>query len=463
MASAITAPTYDPIPTAQALADKATGAAKAALKLQTDAAKAAATALGSLNSAISAFQTALDNLTGTGKSLLAQSAALSDTTFGSASASGRGVAGTYDFFVEQLATAGQTKYSNLQSSTGNSGKLHVAMGNGSGFDVDLVKAAGDGTLTIRELAAAINNADGNGGKVAASVVTFGTNTQLVLTSNATGAATGISLDLSNMGASDLKTALSNSANVAANTPQDAMVWVGGKAGTKVTQASNTFTNIDGLSVTFTKAQAATDANLTVTVKTDNSGTAANAKAFVDAYNKLKSTIDGLMAPVTVVEDGVTKLVAGPLGNDAGIKSLQTRLVDLLRPGSGLTLAAFGITSQRDGTLALDNARLSKQLALTPDGLDRLLGSTAVNGASGIATSLDKYLDKWSGVNGQIDQRQDDNKKLQDKLAQRQDDIDARWDAAYNRYVLQFTRLQTLQGQMNHNSSLFDALFSSDKS
>jgi flagellar hook-associated protein 2 len=88
------------------------------------------------------------------------------------------------------------------------------------------------------------------------VVTFGTDTQLVLTSTATGAATGVSLDLAKMGAGALKTALSDGANVSASTPQDAVAWIGGKAGTPVTQASNTFSNIDGLSVTFTKAQAA---------------------------------------------------------------------------------------------------------------------------------------------------------------------------------------------------------------
>jgi len=459
MASAINAPVYDPTTTAQALADKATLAAKKDLEKQTSDAKATATALNSLNSAISAFQSALNNLTGSGKTLLAQSAALSDTTFGSASGSGRAVAGTYDFFVEQLATAGQVKIGKLGDTTGNSGKLRVALGSGAGFDVDLAKAAGNGTLSVRELAAAINNADGNGGKVSASVVTFGTDTQLVLTSVGTGAASTVSLDLSNMGAGTLKTALSDSANITTKVPQDAVVWVGGKTGTKVTQASNTVTNIDGLSVTFSKAQASTDANLTVTVKTDNSGTGANVKAFVDAYNKLKTTIDGLTASTTVKD----KLVAGPLGNDAGVASLQSRLVNMLRPASGMTLANFGIAAQRDGTLALDTERLNKQLALTPDGLDRLLGSTAAGGAAGLASTMDNYLDLWTGTTGQIQQRQSSNTKVQDKLAMREDDIDRMWNSAYDRYLRQFTNLQTLQSQMSTNLTLFDALFSSDKS
>ena len=455
--STITAPTYDPTSTATAMAQKYTASAQSALTSQTNSAKSVATALGNLSTAISMFQTSLSNLAGGSTTMLAQSALLSDTSFGSASASGRAVAGTYTFHVDQIATAGQAKYSNLTDSTANNSGIMTVKVGGTGIDVDLGAAAGsDGTLTVRELAAAINNATGNGGKVAASVVSFGTNTQLVLTSTQTGANTGISLNLSQAAPSTLTAALQTSANVSTTVPVNAIATVGG---TSVTQASNTFTNVDGLAVTFTKAQASTDPDLTVTVKTDTSGTTAHAQAFVDAYNKLKTTIDGMIAPA----NGNTGAAGGAFAGDAGIKALQDRLVSMLRPGTGLSLASFGITAQRDGTLALDSGRLSKQLALTPDGLDRVLGSTAAGGASGIATTLNTYLNQWGGGTGQIQHRQDDNRKLQSTLASRQDDLDRRYDAAYQRYLQQFTQLQTLQGQMNSNASLFDALFNSNKS
>lgn len=459
--STITAPTYDPTTTAQALAQKYTASAQSALTTDTTTAKAVATALGSLGMAITSFQSSLSTLTGTGKTFLSQSAALSDSAYGSASASGRAVAGTYDFFVSQVATAGQAKYSNLTDTTGAGGTLRVKLGTGSaGFDVDLGKAAGDGSLTVRELAAAINNAGGNAGKVSASVVTFGTNTQLVLSSTQTGEASAVSLDPANINDGALKTALGNSANVSTTTPQDAIVWVGGKSGTEVKQASNTFTNVDGLSVSFTKAQADGDANLTVTVKTDTSGTAANVKSFVDAYNSLKKTLDGLVASA----DPDTGAAAGAFASDAGVLALQARLVTLLRPAGGTTtLASFGITAQRDGTLALDTTRLNKQLAIQPDGLDRLLGSSSASNTTGIAGALDTYLDQWSGMSGQIKQRTDANTKQQSDLTKRQTDLDSKYNAAYDRYLKQFTDLQTLQSTMNSNVSLFDALFSSDKS
>jgi len=459
--STITAPTYDPTATAQALAQKYTATAQSALTTDTAAATATAKALAGLGAAITSFQSSLGTLTGTGKTILSQTATLSDTAYGSASASGKAVAGTYDFFVSQVATAGQAKYSNLTDTTGASGMLRVKIGSGTaGFDVDLGKAAGDGSLTVRELAAAINNASGNAGKVSASVVTFGTNTQLVLSSTQTGEASAVALDTTNVNAGTLKTALGTAANVSTTTPQDAIVWVGGKSGTEVKQASNTFTNVDGLSVSVTKAHADGDANLTVTVKTDNSGTAANVKSFVDAYNALKKTLDGMVASANTD----TGAAAGAFAADAGVLALQARLVTVLRPaGGGSTLASFGITAQRDGTLALDTTRLNKQLAIQPDGLDRLLGSTSTSAASGIAGALDTYLDQWSGINGQIKQRTDANTKQQSGLTKRQTDLDSKYNAAYDRYLKQFTDLQTLQSTMNSNVSLFDALFSSDKS
>jgi flagellar hook-associated protein 2 len=463
--SSITAPTYDPTSTAQALAQKSTAAAQQNLTTQTKTLSATSAALSKLNGMISAFQSSLSGLTGASKTMLAQSAALSDTSFGSASANGHAVAGSYDFFVEQIATAGKTTYSNLSDTTGitaSPGTLTVKLGgaSGIGIDVDLAAAAGDGTLTVRELAAAINNATGNGGKVAASVVTIGLNSQLVLTSTQTGAATGISLDLSQMDpTSTLTAALQNTANVSATTPQDAAVYVGAHSGTPVTQASNTFTNVDGLAVTFTKAQAMGDPNLTVTVKTDTSTTTSRAQAFVDAYNKLKTAIDALVAPA----NGNTGEAAGAFAGDASIKALQSRMVSLLRPAAGTSLASFGITFQRDGSLGLDPSRLSKQLALTPDGLDRVLGSTAAGGASGVATVLNTYLNQWGGGTGWIQHRQDATTKLQSALASRQDSLDRSYDAAYARYLKQFTDLQALQSTMNSNVSMFDALFGNAKS
>jgi flagellar hook-associated protein 2 len=48
------------------------------------------------------------------------------------------------------------------------------------------------------------------------------------------------------------------------------------------------------------------------------------------------------------------------------------------------------------------------------------------------------------------------------LTDRQTALDRQYDSAYARYLAQFTQLQSVQSSMSYNTSLFDALFSSNK-
>jgi flagellar hook-associated protein 2 len=320
----------------------------------------------------------------------------------------------------------------------------------------------DNILSVRELAAAINKSSANSGKVSAAVVTVGTVQQLMLTSTNTGVDNTVAIDPTNMTASAMKTALSTAANFSEIVKaQDAVAWLGAQTtGTRIQQPSNTFSNIDGVKVTFSKAQASGANPVTVTVAPDSAATNKNVQNFIDAYNKLKSAINALADP----GDPNSGVAAGTFAHDAGIRALRDRLADLVRPTGTASLAAFGIIGTKDGTLTLDTARLASQLAKDPNGLDTLIGSTAVSTRGGIADKLDTFLDQWSDTaTGQLKQRGDQNTKLQKDLGTRQTALDAQYDAAYQRYLLQFTQLQALQSQMSSNSSMFDALFGNSKS
>jgi len=241
--------------------------------------------------------------------------------------------------------------------------------------------------------------------------------------------------------------------------QDAVIHVGGEGGTLIKQANNTFTAIDGVKMTFTKAQASGAAPVTLTVGPDDKGTSANVQGFVDAFNKLKTVLNKL----TDAGDPGKGVGGGAFAHDAGIRALNDRLTGLLRPGSGDSLASFGIIATRTGTLELKTDRLLSQLALKPEGLDALIGSTAAAASTGIAGALDGYLKSWSSsVDGQIKQRREQTSALQLRLGDRQATLDQQHEAAYQRYLRQFTQLQTMQGVMNQNVSLFDALFGNDK-
>jgi flagellar hook-associated protein 2 len=455
-------PTYDPASTAAALAEKYTSGRQQILTAQTKQASAVGKGLNDLGSALSTFQSSLLSLTGLKKTMFAQSATFSDPAFGTASATSTAAAGSYPFFVKQIATASQVSYSGLTDDAGVGGTLGIKM-NGTTINVNLAGADTDasGTLSPRELAAAINAAAGNTSLVTASVVSTGaTTSELVLTAKNTGAAGRITLDTSAItGTSSLA-----AANAAPATrvhelvlAQDAEIRVGTETGTAITQATNTFTNVAGVTMTFTKAQATGSAPLTLTVSADNTATTANVQAFVDAYNKLKAAIDGLVDP----GDPATGRAGGAFAHDAGVRALRDRLVGLLRPaagGAGPSLAAFGIIATRTGTLELRPARLTSQLAIDPTGLDKLIGSSAAP-ASGIAGALDAFMTDWNSSTGnKIASRKQENARLQSDLTLRQTKIDQQYDSAYKRYLMQFTQLQTLQSQMSSNTSMFNALF-----
>lgn len=463
MATAITAPTYDPIPTATSLADKYVLPRQQILDSQTTAAAATEKGLSELNSALTAFQTSLAALTGLNKTVFAQSAVFSDTTLGSATATSTAAAGTYTFFVKQLAAASQVSYTGLTDNTGLGGKLTVNMGGAAAFEVDMAAADsdGDGTLSTRELAAAINAASGNGGKITASIVNTNGTSELVLTSKETGANTAITLDTSLVtGASSLAEAnLDPARRRVLAQAQDAEIRVGTENGTAITQSSNNFTAMDGVKMTFTKAQASGDTPFTLTVGPDDKSTIANVQAFVDAFNKLKTVLNKL----TDAGDPANAVAGGAFAHDGGIRALNDRLASLLRPGSGDSLATYGIIATRSGTLELNADRLLAQLARNPEGLDAVIGSTAAANPSGVAGALDKYLKTWSNsVDGQIKLRREQNTTQQMRISDSQARLELQHEAAYQRYLAQFTQLQTMQNLMNYNVTLFDALFASDK-
>ncbi|MES2258634.1 MAG: flagellar filament capping protein FliD [Pseudomonadota bacterium] len=455
---------YDPTSTAAQLATKYTAGTQALLTTQTKAADATASALSKLSSAMGSFEASLSALS-TKKSMLINSASFSSAV-GTATADASAATGTYNFYVERLATAGQVSYGGISdTAAAGSGSLNVMLADGSNFNVNLNNADKDldGTLTAKEIATAINVAADNNSRVTAATMTVNGQATLVLTSTATGADNAASLDTSGITNGALKSMLDDPAGkTQLATAQDAVIWLGAKnTGTKLQQASNTFDTIDGVKMTFTKAQAASDDPVTLTVGTDSAATVANVQSFVDAYNKLNSVLADLNAP----GDPASGKDPGIFAQDSGLGALRSRITSTLRMASGSqSLPTLGITGQRDGTLALDSGRLTKALAANPNALDDVFGSASASAPKGVLGGLDKLLGQWtSGLNGQISTRRDSVSRLQSTLVTRQATLDDQYNSAYKRYLLQFTSLQQLQSQMSSNSNLFSAMLSGSSS
>ena len=470
----ISSPTYDPTTTATNLANAYVAPSKAILDLQSTKAKATDSGLTTLNSALTAFQSAMRGLATGTSTVSANSATFSNTAVANATANSNAVAGTYSFYVEQLATAGQVSYNVADSAATNAGAMNVVLADGSTFQVDLANADSnmDGQLSAKEIAAAVNIAANNNSRVTASVMTVNGTSKLVLSSTQTGAANAVaSIDVSGLNDPGLQASLSAQSTLTA--ANDAIVWVGGQAGTKVQQASNTFSVVDDVKFTVTSAQAVGAAPVTLTVAPDTTGTVANVQKFVDAYNALLTSIKTLTAAGdhTVVQSSDANATPSPTAadaafyNDAGVTNLRDRLGSALRAVTGgKSLISFGISASRDGTLTVDSARLNKAVAANPGSLDTLFGRAGTGVQSGVMGAMDKIVSGWTSAGtGLIATRQLTNSKQQSDITLRQANVQSQFDNAYKRYLAQFTALQQLQSSMTSTSNMFTALFSSDSS
>lgn len=405
-----------------------------------------------LRSALAAFNTAMDALSGK-KGLVKNSVSFAGSSAATGTASASAQPGSYSFFVEAVASNHQIAFADLPAvPVASGGPLVIQQADGSSFNVNLLMADadGNGTISQTEIARAINQASGNAGKVTAQVVNTGNGSQLILSSGASGEDGEITVDASGLPAGALKDALSATPNELAQA-RDAVVWLGDQGtGVRIQQASNTVTAIDGVTLSLTRAMSTGDAPATLTVAADEAGTADNVRSFVNAFNALQNVINDL------TKTDINAATRGVFASDSSMRALRTRLNDILRQDfSGVRLSELGISTDRQGALTFDAARLKKTLDAKPDALDKAFGSTSLTAPSGVLGSMNTYLKTWldSGT-GQIKRRQESVQVQQRDITRRQERLDEQFSMSYQRYLQQFTQLQSLMGQLNQTSGMF---------
>ncbi|MGO8856095.1 MAG: flagellar filament capping protein FliD [Steroidobacteraceae bacterium] len=425
-----------------------------------------ASALTTLQTALSTFDSALTTLSGSGTSggsgVTAYSATFSNPAIGTATASSSATPGTYSFYVQQLATAQQTVYANLSSvPAAGAGTLTLDIANGNSFSVNLSTAgtSGSGSLSASDIASAINQASGNNGAVVASVVTVGSQTELLLSAGQTGADNAITLDTSGITNSTLQSALSGGQQLSA--AQNAIVYLGGQGGVALQQDSNTFTSVAGVSINFTQAQSATDAPVTLTVASDASATASNVQTFVSAYNTVQSALSALTAD----GNAATGAAPGIFANDPGVEDLENQLNQFVRQDfNGQSLIGLGVSADQNGVLSLNQTTLTQALTANPAAVGDVFGNAGLINNTCMLGSINTYLQSWLTPDiGQIAERQSSVQAQQKSLQNSQTQLTTQYNDLYQRYLTQFTNLQSLQAQMSQTESLYFSSSSSTSS
>ncbi|WP_278361727.1 flagellar filament capping protein FliD [Stutzerimonas kunmingensis] len=410
-------------------------------------------ALGTLRTALSSFQTALKDLNDI-KLFENRSAKSSNTDLLTATASKTAQSGTYSVKVEQLATGSKTATAALASDfkTTAAGTLTVKVGSGEGIEVAIGADA-----SLEDVKNALNAALKDSG-VSANLLTDPSTgkTRLVMSSSTTGAGEDVSISAS-AGLNSLAIDTENKA-----TPD---------AGGVLERAQNAKFSIDGLAmesktnkvegaipeVTLDLVAADDKKAITVTVAQDQGGVTANIKKFVDAYNNLIKTTNSLTRVTKVGDDG--KPLTGGLVGDSSVRSILSGIQnELISVGGGdgvRMLSDLGITTQKDGTLGIDDKKLGTALENNFDAVGQFF-----TGDTGLMKRLDNRVDGFNQTGGTLAQRVSGLEVTNADIKAQREKLTLRIESISARLYSQFNAMDTMVAQLSSTSSWLESTLSS---
>lgn len=432
---------------------------------------------GSLKSSLASLQTAAKALS-TPEKFSPMKASVADATTLSASAGATAVAGSYEVEVKSLAQSqklmmsasagGGTEGYAATSTVVGTGTITIDFGTYTapeapattpGFAVNPDKpdaktiVIGSGNNTLAGIRDAINAANAG---VSASIINDGSTNgfRLSLTSTDTGArnamrisvadATGDLAQLNYDPSSAAPEANRLTENVAA---KDAVIKVDNVT---ITKQSNTITDaIQGVTLNLAKTMPeGTTTKITLTRDTSNVKTAV--EGFVKAYNDTNKAL----RDATAYDASTGK--AAVLAGDSTVRSIQDQLRGLFStplagaPAGMTMLSDVGITFQKDGSLAIDEAKFGKALADPAKDLGKLFSSSG--GVKGYAWQVDVATGKILSPVGTLANRTSNINDSIKSLGIRRDAINTRLVGVEQRYRDQFAALDSLVASMTTTST-----------
>lgn len=337
------------------------------------------------------------------------------------------VAGNYSIEVVALAQVHKLKtsaYVGGASTALGAGDVTLDVG-GEAFTVTLSPTAN----TLADLRDAINNADDNSG-VTATLINETGGTRLLLSSKNPGEDNEFLVTSSLVSFTEQQAA------------QNAHVRVDGF---DVYASTNQISDaIDGVTLNLAKANEGT--SYTLGVALDSKAATTAVQAFVTAYNAAINT----MAALTKYDPATQ--VAASLNGDGMVRSTAQQLRNLVGgavSGAGVFkhLSDVGITTQADGTLKLDSAKLTTALGTDSDSVRKLFSLD-----NGYAAQLTAAIDGVIGDDGQVETRNDAIQRQLKDITKQQDALELRMTKVETRYRAQYTALDSLLSKMQTTSS-----------
>lgn len=297
--------------------------------------------------------------------------------------------------------------------------------------------------------------------VSASIVSVSaTEQRLVLTSTATGTANGFTL--SDDGTSGLLTTLGLDSATLTATPSlkvDARNAAFTIDGVAMTRASNSVGDVlPGVTLTL-----GAEGDTTLLVERQTSAAADAINGFVEAYNKVQALVKSQLgtAGSPLYNDSLLRTARGNLAN-----TVVTSAKPASQPGGDpgvaddlTSLAALGVSLQKDGTLAFDQAKFNTLASTRLPDVRALL--TARMGA--LATFTGSLVQPLTGA---LDQRKASIDAQSARYTSRVTDIDARLEKKRTALLAQFSKFEASLGGIkalgDRMKAQFDGLNKSNK-
>lgn len=402
--------------------------------------------IGSLQSALDTFQTAMGKLNDANS--FAGLAVKSSNTDALTVTLGTGAAaGTYAIDVESLATSSKvaTQYID-KSATFGAGKLTITQGS-STYNVTV--KAGASLSDIRD---SINTQLKDQG-LTANIITDASGPRLVLGSSVTGAGSDISVSTS--GDSSLDVLKIDGAGTKASATAGGYVSA---------PAANAKYTIDGLEMSssvnkISSAISGVELNLvatgksTVTVDTNTDGLKTSIQSFVSAYNALITSVNSLTKVTNTTDSsGNPTTTAASLASDSMtrnlLNTLRTQLVGSSADGGSIKLLSqLGISTKTDGTLEVDDTKLDKALEKNFASVQGFF-----TGDGGLLNRMSSSMDVYTKSNGLLDQRKAALNDTLSDLADQSTKLDNRMTKLTETLMAKYTAMDTLVAQLNATKS-----------
>ncbi len=356
--------------------------------------------------------------------------------------SGAATAGNFAMTVTKLArneTSQSQTYATADAGVVGTGTLDLTVGSEA-----LVSIAYDATDSLYEIAERITNSDA---KATASVLFDGTDYRIMVTSDESGVANGITFGESG---DALGLTLGTAELIP---PEDAAFTINGVAVTRPTnEVSDVITGVNLQLVGLTQVGEA-DTNIQVTQ--DTAGTKAKLQEFVDSYNKVVDVVNKELTYSGTTKDGSS------LFGDSTLRQLQRTLgtnisTNYTNGAEQTSLGILGIEMDNTGKLSIDSTKLDNTLSSDPRAIDNIFAGDGGN--DGVAKVLQDMVDTYTqSSTGLLSSKTDSlNSRIKvfDTQIERIEQSAAALSEQLNR---QFAALEQAMSELNSQQSFLGAV------